>query len=140
MLAAHVVLAAATKAKTTSSSSIDTLLLLVVVFGVVYFVFLRPRSQRAKQAREQLRTSEIGDQIVTIGGLVGTIVAENGDQVTLSTGNGTELVFLRQAIGRKLEPSVATSPDAADEAKEFEGPPPGFDQHPDPEPDSSGTP
>ena len=132
MLAAYVVLAAATKAKT-SSSGITTLLLLVLVFGGVYLLFLRPRAQRQKQARAQLRTSQVGDQIVTIGGLVGTIVAEHGDQVTLSTGNGTELVFLRQAIGRKLEPTTTDTTEASTDDKEFEGPPPGFDQHPDPD-------
>jgi preprotein translocase subunit YajC len=130
--AALVVLAAASKAKT-GSSSIFTLLLLVIVGGALYLLFLRPRAQRQRQAREQVRTSEVGDKIVTIGGLVGTITSEDGDQVTVSTGNGTAVTFLRQAIARKLDTTPASS--GSDDDHEFDGPPPGFDQHTEPEPE-----
>jgi hypothetical protein len=57
---------------------------------------------------------------------VGTIVAEDNDRVTVSTGQGTELVFLRQAIGRKLT-APETPPVSDADAAQFEGPPPGFD-------------
>jgi preprotein translocase subunit YajC len=120
--AALVVLAAASKAKTTSGSSGILLLYFVLIGGVVYFLFLRPRAKRQRQAREQVRTSEVGDKIVTIGGLVGTIVSEDGDQVTVSTGNGTEVTYLRQAISRKLE----TTPDS-------DVPAPSAEEHPEPE-------
>jgi preprotein translocase subunit YajC len=119
--AALVVLAAASKAKTTSSSSGILLLYFVLIGGVVYFLFLRPRAKRQRQAREQVRTSEVGDKIVTIGGLVGTIVSEEGDQVTVSTGNGTEVTYLRQAISRKLEATPAAD-DAAPSAEEHPEP------------------
>jgi preprotein translocase subunit YajC len=121
LLASGIVLAAAAKSK--GSSSIFLFLILgLAVLG--YYFFIRPRSQRQRQAREELKKAAVGDEIATIGGLVGTIVAEDGDRVTVSTGNGTELVFLRQAIGRRLDPTVAAAPDERDE--EFEGPGPGF--------------
>ncbi len=133
LLASGVVLAA-TKSKGTN----PTILLVILGFAVlVYFFFLRPRSQRQKQAREELRKAVVGDEIATIGGLVGTIVAEDGDRVTVSTGTGTELVFLRQAIGRRLEPPTGDAPDEADKA-EFEGPPPGFDGTADGDPAPTG--
>jgi preprotein translocase subunit YajC len=133
LLASGVVLAAA-KGKGTN----PTFLLLILGFAVlVYFFFLRPRTQRQKQAREETRKASVGDEIATIGGLVGTIVAEDGDRVTISTGNGTELVFLKQAIGRRLEAPAADAPDEA-EKEEFEGPPPGFDGAPDGDPAPTG--
>jgi preprotein translocase subunit YajC len=94
-------LVAATKAKSTSTLP---LLIIAVLIGVFYFFVLRPRAAKQKAARAQVKAAEVGDEIATIGGLVGTIVAEDGDRVTISTGNGTELVFLRQAIGRKIQP------------------------------------
>jgi len=112
-------------AKSSKSSSPVFFILLLGLAVVVYYFFLRPRSQRAKQAREQVRKAAVGDEITTIGGLVGTIVAEDGDRVTVSTGNGTELTFIRQAIGRKIEPPAAPADDADHE--QFEGKPPGFD-------------
>lgn len=111
--------------KPKSSGSPYFILILLALVGGFYFLVLRPRSQRQRQAKQDLRTAKVGDEIATIGGLVGTIVAEDGDRVTVSTGNGTELVFLRQAIGRRLtEPAGGgTGPDET----EFEGTPPGLD-------------
>jgi preprotein translocase subunit YajC len=97
-------LVAATKSKSTSTLP---LLIIAVLIGVFYFFVLRPRAQKQKAARAQVKAAEVGDEIATIGGLVGTIVSEDGDRVTISTGNGTELVFLRQAIGRKIQPDSA---------------------------------
>jgi preprotein translocase subunit YajC len=125
LLAAHVVSAATTKS-TKSSGSPYTLLVIVALFALFYFLIIRPRSQRQRATRETGKAAHVGDEIATIGGLVGTIVAEDGDRVTVSTGSGTELVFLRQAIGRKLTPPVPPTPSDED-AAQFEGPPPGFD-------------
>lgn len=112
MLAMSAILAAS-KSKTSSSGDID-LLLIVALVVVFYFFVMRPRSQRQRQQREQVRSAEVGDEIQTIGGLVGTIVAEDGDRVTVSTGNGTELVFLRAAIGRKITAPAGDRADAPD--------------------------
>ena len=125
VLAYGVALAATTAPKKSSGSS----LILIVLIGFValfYFFFIRPRSQRQKQSRENLKAAKVGDEIATIGGLVGTIVAEDGDRVTVSTGTGTELVFLRQAIGRRIDPPEPDVPDVGHD-EEFEGPPPGFE-------------
>ena len=122
LLATGLVLAAS---KSKGGSPVFFILLLGLAV-VVYYFFLRPRSQRAKQAREQVKQASVGDEISTIGGLVGTIVAEDGDRVTVSTGNGTELVFLRQAIGRKIEPPAPPTDDEL-QHEQFEGTPPGLD-------------
>lgn len=126
LLAAHVLFAATTKT-TKSSGNPYTLVIIVALFALFYFLIIRPRSQRQRQSRAQVKTANVGDEIATIGGLVGTIVAEEGDRVTVSTGNGTELVFLRQAIGKKLTAQEPATGVPDDEAAQFEGPPPGFD-------------
>jgi len=122
MLAINGILAAASKSK---SSGSYTIFILLGLFALFYFLVIRPRSQKQRAAREQVKAAEVGDEISTIGGLVGTIVSEDGDRVTVSTGNGTELVFLRAAIGKKIEPAAPAEPTASTE--EFSGPPPGFD-------------
>jgi preprotein translocase subunit YajC len=130
LLVGHVqwAMAATTKTTKSSSSSIEPLLFIALIILVVYFVFLRPRSQKMKAQQQELRAAHVGDEIQTIGGLVGTIVAEDGDRVTVSTGNGIELVFVRQAIGRKVPPPTPVDPDPrTNDKSEFEGPPPGFD-------------
>jgi preprotein translocase subunit YajC len=128
VLAAHLVLdVAATASSSKGSSGSYTFLILIAIFAVVYLVFLRPRQQRQRQAREQGRKADVGDRIVTIGGMVGTIVSEDGKQFTMSTGNGTELTFIKEAILRK---APVEEPVADDDDAQFSGPPPAFDGAP----------
>ena len=74
---------AVTGSKKSSGGSPYVILVLIALVGGFYFLVLRPRSQRQRQARENLRQAKVGDEIATVGGLVGTIVAEDGDRVTV---------------------------------------------------------
>jgi preprotein translocase subunit YajC len=115
---AHTVFMGAASTPAKSSGSSYTLLILLALFGLFYFFVIRPRSQKQRTARDQVKKAGLGDEIQTIGGLIGTIVAEDGDRVTVSTGNGIELTFVRQAIGKKIEPPAPMEPDVADEGGE----------------------
>lgn len=103
---------AATK-KTTSSSS-SFILIILVLFVAVYFLFLRPRQQQARKQRDNLSAVDLGDEVVTVGGVVGTIVDIDGDRLTLRSGGPVEsefgadptyFVILRAAVQRKVAPA-----------------------------------
>jgi preprotein translocase subunit YajC len=107
---------------TKKSSSPAFLIILVVVVGALYFLFLRPQQQKARKARQQGAAYEVGDEIVTVGGVVGTVISMEDDRVTVVTGDNevpgvlsddpaTRIVFLKQAISRKLEPPAAEHDD-----------------------------
>jgi len=114
-------LVAATSTK--KSSSVLPLVILVVIAVAGYFLFLKPQQAKARAARSNQGSGyAVGDEVQTIGGVVGTILEIHGDRYTLLTGsmgsdgnlNGaqpTRIVFVRQAIARKLEPVVAVEPD-----------------------------
>jgi preprotein translocase YajC subunit len=104
---------AATKS---SSSPLLTLLPLLAIGVLGYFFFIRPQQRKAQAAR-QVKGSEIvvGDEVQTIGGVIGTVLEIHGDRYTLLTGalgddgnldgpQPTRIVFVRQAIARKIEP------------------------------------
>jgi preprotein translocase subunit YajC len=127
---------------TKKSSSPAFLIILVVVVGALYFLFLRPQQQKARKARQQGAAYEVGDEVVTVGGVVGTVISMEDDRVTLVTGDNevpgvlsddpaTRIVFLRQAISRKLEPPVADDED--DEATGLHYGLPEDDEHEDDE-------
>jgi preprotein translocase subunit YajC len=117
-------LVAATTTKKTSGSSFF-LIVLVVIAVAGYFFFLKPQQRKAAAARANQGSGyAVGDEVQTIGGVVGTILEIHGDRYTLLTGstsgdgnlNGpqpTRIVFVRQAIARKLEPIVDVDPGAA---------------------------
>jgi preprotein translocase subunit YajC len=121
VLAIAMLATAATAKKTTSSSSSYFIILLLVGFGALYFLVLRPRQQRQRQTQAQHKKAEIGDEVQTVGGLIGTIVAEDGDRITISTGPGHELTYLRQAIARKIPPPDPVEPDHDADASHLDG-------------------
>jgi len=112
---------AATSSK--SSNPLLTLLPLVAIGVLGYFFFIKPQQRKAKAAREAQGSGiEIGDEVQTVGGVIGTVLEIHGDRYTLITGslgsdgnlNGiqpTRIVFARQAIARKIEPIVDADPD-----------------------------
>ncbi|MDY0088185.1 MAG: preprotein translocase subunit YajC [Coriobacteriia bacterium] len=71
---------------------------LVVAF---YLLIIRPQMQRSKQVRELMASLAVGDEIITIGGLHGTVSAIEGALVTVRVAGDTELVFEKSAIGRR---------------------------------------
>lgn len=70
---------------------------IILMFVIFYFLLIRPQQKRQKQVREMQANIQKGDNIVTIGGLHGTVDAIDEDQVVVACGN-TKLTFDRAAI------------------------------------------
>ena len=60
--------------------------ILVLFVGVFYFLMLRPEQKRKKQAAEMRAALKAGDEITTIGGIIGKVVNVKDDFVTFETG------------------------------------------------------
>src|SRR3984885_15178945 len=111
-LAASHFVVAATKS---SSSSLITLLPLVAIGLLGYFFFIRPQQRKAQAARQSQGSGyDVGDEVQTVGGVIGTVLEVHGDRYTLLTGalgddgnldgpQPTRIVFVRQAIARKID-------------------------------------
>ena len=81
-----------------------------------YFFFIRPQQRKAQAARQSQGSGfEVGDEVQTVGGVIGTVLEVHGDRYTLLTGalgddgnldgpQPTRIVFVRQAIAKKIEP------------------------------------
>jgi preprotein translocase subunit YajC len=120
-----------TAAKSSSSSSSYFLLVLLVLFGGIYFMVLRPRQKKAQQAARTGKAFEVGDEVITIGGVCGTVISIDDDRVVLATGimpgdsdspkAATHMTFLRQAIARKAEPPVTDETSGSDGETEAGG-------------------
>ncbi len=73
----------------------------VLVIGAAYFIFLRPQKKKQQQEEELRNNIEIGDDITTIGGIVGKVIAIRDDDETfiLETGSDkTRMRFKKWAI------------------------------------------
>ena len=79
-----------------SLMSIGMIVLIIVFF---YFFMIRPQKKKDKEAAEMRNSLEIGDEIVTIGGIVGQVVAIKSDTITIATGKDrTKIRILKNAI------------------------------------------
>lgn len=96
-----------TTSKSTSSSSANGVLFIFIIVGLGFYFFIyRPQQRKAKALREQGRAFDVGDEVLTAGGLVGIVTDIDDDRVTLETAEGASFVVLRQYILRKLEEPV----------------------------------
>ena len=77
------------------------LLIYIVAFiAIMYFLILRP--QRKIQQKHQQMISQIrkGDEVVTDGGIIGSVVHMTDDRVTIKTAENTRIVIARPKIAR----------------------------------------
>jgi preprotein translocase subunit YajC len=91
--------------ETTTQANPLTPLLLFGVMGVgLYFVMIRPQKRRMQAQRELLNQLEVGDEVVTAGGIFGTIVDIDDDEdvITVTIAPGTDVRMLRGGISRRL--------------------------------------
>lgn len=120
-----------------SSSGVPSILIFGVIGAAFYFLIYRPQQRKAKAARAQTSAFDVGDEVVTAGGIVGRILDITDDRVTLETSVGASFVVLRPYILRKLEPAEPPGDvvDGSDEDDESDHEP----QPPSAPPAPSGT-
>ncbi|MHB1518544.1 MAG: preprotein translocase subunit YajC [Acidimicrobiales bacterium] len=123
---------AATSKKPTSSGS--SFLFILIIIGVgFYFFFYRPQQRKAKLAREAKNTFDVGDEVLTAGGLVGHVIDIDGDRITLETSVGASFVVLRPYILRQVSPPTTDGHDDLDDDLDQHDDDDDLDQHDDEE-------
>ena len=86
-----------------SSGSLLGLLLPLIIFGGLFYVALiLPQRRRQRQMQELRDSVEVGDQIRTIGGILGRVTRIDGDEATIDVGGGTTFNVTVRAIAEKL--------------------------------------
>ncbi len=68
---------------------LSTLLIYGIIIGGTYFLLFRPQQKRRKQEEEMRKSIGIGDEVTTIGGIVGRVVSikEDSESLVLETGS-----------------------------------------------------
>ena len=89
-----------------AAQSLIFLVFLVIIF---YFMLIRPQKRRVEQHRQLIQSVDVGDEVVTIGGLHGTVAQLGEDHVHLEVAPGTTLKFLKSAIARRVDEDAGGS-------------------------------
>ena len=83
---------------------------------MMYFLIARPQRQRAQRHKALVDSLEVGDEIVTIGGLFGTIEGLGDDYIELKVDSTTTLRFVKTAVARVVVDD--TEPDEPEEEEQ----------------------
>lgn len=83
-------------------SSLGSMLPLVLMFVVLYFVMIRPQMKRQKEARAMIEALAKGDEVATVGGVLGKITSLGDSHLGLEIANGVEIKIQRSAVVQVL--------------------------------------
>lgn len=90
-------------------SAAGSLIIMAAFIGIFYFLLIRPQRVQQRKHEELIRGLKRGDEVSTVGGIVGEIVHLKDDRVILKTGDDTRVTVERDKILRRLGPGSETA-------------------------------
>src|SRR4051794_4402150 len=89
---------------------------------LMYMLLIRPQQQRVRRQRTLVQSLDIGDRVVSIGGIIGHIVDMDDETIDVEVADEVIITFLRGAISRKLDEtdSADGGADADDEETDID--------------------
>ena len=87
-----------------------TLMPLVLLIAIMYFLLIRPQKKREKAVTAMRNSIKVGDEVITIGGIVGKIVKTKDETLTIQVGaDKTKFEVMRWAISKVVTDDTASS-------------------------------
>ena len=86
-----------------SSGLTNQLLFMAVIFSIFYFIVFRPMRKRQQETETMLSELKNGDQILTSGGIFGTVVGIQEDRIQLRIADSVKIQIARSAVSQRLE-------------------------------------
>ena len=93
-------------------------ILLLLLFAVFYVLMVRPQRQRQAQHRAMIDNVGVGEDVLTTGGIYGTITQVEGDDVVVEIAEGVEVHMTRRGIAQILPPEEEDEEEVDDEPEE----------------------
>jgi preprotein translocase subunit YajC len=82
--------------------ALNSVVFLILLMAIFYFMLIRPQKRRVQQHQQLLNSIGVGDEVVTIGGLHGTVRAIGDDDVEIEVSSGVTLRFVKNAVARRV--------------------------------------
>ena len=90
-----------------------SILMIVAMIAVFYFLMIRPENKRKKEAEPMRSAVKVGDEIITIGGVVGTVVSVKDDKFVMETSaDQVRVEFTKWAISSNETAAAAAKEEA----------------------------
>ena len=75
---------------------------ILCLVAIIFFMLIRPQQKRKKEHAQLISSLQSGTEILTIGGLFGTVSAISEDRISITVKSGTELEFDKMAIAKVI--------------------------------------
>lgn len=96
-------------ASKSGGGSYTFLIVIVVLFGLLYFVMIRPQRNKQRQAQAMQNTVRPGQRVRTTAGMYATVIDADDQDVVLEVAPGVHMRFLRRAVMETLPDEDGTS-------------------------------
>ena len=80
------------------------LIIMALMLGVMYVLMVRPQRQKQSQQQAMINDASVGDDVLTTGGIYGTITQAEGDDVVVEIASGLSVHMTRRGIAAVLPP------------------------------------
>jgi preprotein translocase subunit YajC len=90
------------QAQPAAGAGIADFIFLILLFVVFYFLLLRPQMKKAKEHKKLVASLAKGDEVVTMGGLLGKITSVGDDFVTLQVADNLEVRVQKQSVAAAM--------------------------------------
>jgi preprotein translocase subunit YajC len=97
---------------------VQFLIVMVLMLAVMYVLMIRPQRQRQAQQQSMIDGASVGDDVLTTGGIYGTISQAEGDDIVVEIAEGVTVHMTRRGIAAVLPPEDEEDAEEADEAEE----------------------
>jgi preprotein translocase subunit YajC len=78
--------------------SLTTFAPIIIMFVVMYFIMIRPQQKRQKEMKTMMDALGKGDEVITVGGVLGRVSKVTDAYVTIEVAAGTEIVVQKNAV------------------------------------------
>jgi preprotein translocase subunit YajC len=113
------------EAQGSGGGGLSSLLLIVGVFALIYFMMIRPQQRRRREVQNMQSSMGVGDEIITVGGLYGTIREIDDESVLLEIAPGVTARYAKAAIGKVNQKAAVDEEVTEAETEQDETPAPG---------------
>ena len=96
----------------------EFLIVMALVLVVLYVVTIRPQRQRQLTQQRMIEAADVGDDVLTSGGIYGTITEAEGDDIVVEIADGLSVHMTRRGIAAVLPPEEEEEGEEADEGEE----------------------
>ncbi len=101
-----------------ASGGSGILFIIIIAFLLLYLLFVRPQKRRQNEQQQMISELRVGDEVLTVGGIYGTIAQLDDDRVTVEIAPKLEVQVSRRAIAGVTREPDEPEVEESDEAEE----------------------